>query len=63
MQQQPLSTAAVLGTVGTLLTVGVSKYSLVHPYLLADNRSVVFCRLSSAFVGTLATSILMKRLA
>ena len=51
VQQRPLSTAAIVGIAGSLLTVVVSKYTLVHPYMLADNRSAIPCRLGPGMFG------------
>ena len=38
MQQQPVKFAGVMAAVGSLLIFVISKYTLAHPYLLADNR-------------------------
>ena len=35
--------AAAVAAASILLTVVISKYTLVHPYMLADNRSVILC--------------------
>lgn len=39
-QQQPLTLVRLLGTAAILAHYAVAKYTLVHPFLVSDNRCV-----------------------